>query len=110
MARVLIGWELGANRGHISRIAPVAAKLRALGHEVAFALQQVDALGASRDTSIPIFQAPLWPRLLASAAAPPRGNVSTMIDILSRLGLDKPGTLAAVMSGWDAILEAWKPD
>jgi rhamnosyltransferase subunit B len=110
MARILIGWELGANRGHISRIAPVAAKLRGLGHEIAFALQQVDSLGPSRDTSIPIFQAPVWPRLLASAAAPPRGTVSTMIDILSRLGLDKPGTLAAVMSGWDAILSAWKPD
>ncbi|CAN5197659.1 hypothetical protein BH09PSE3_BH09PSE3_01320 [soil metagenome] len=110
MARILIGWELGANRGHIVRIAPVAAKLRALGHEVAFALQQVDSLGAARDTSITIFQAPVWPRLLASAAAPSRRNASTMIDILCRLGLEKPGTLAAVMSGWDAILSAWKPD
>ncbi|WP_293883211.1 glycosyl transferase-like UDP-glucuronosyltransferase [Sphingomonas sp.] len=110
MARILIGWELGANRGHIVRIAPVAAKLRSLGHDVAFALQQVDSLGLARDTSIPVFQAPLWPRLLASAAMPVRGDVSTLIDILCRLGLDKPGTLAAVMSGWDALFSAWRPD
>ncbi|AYJ86026.1 glycosyl transferase-like UDP-glucuronosyltransferase [Sphingomonas paeninsulae] len=110
MARILIGWELGANRGHVVRTAPAAAKLRALGHDVALGLQQVDSLGLSRDVTIPIFQSPVWPRLLASAAVPVWGHASTMIDILCRLGLEKPGTLSAIMSGWDAILSAWKPD
>lgn len=110
MARILIGWELGANRGHVVRIAETAERLRAEGHEVAFALQQVDSLGLSRAVGIPIFQAPVWPRLLLSAAVAQQGNASTMIDVLCRLGLDKPGTLAAIMSAWDSILSLWKPD
>src|ERR1700712_3833915 len=110
MARILIGWELGANRGHIARIAQTAGILRASGHEVALALQQVGSLGIYRDVTIPIFQAPVWPRLLLSAAVAPHGPVSTMVDILCRLGLEMPGTLAAIVSAWDAILTHWQPD
>ena len=109
MARVLIGWELGANRGHISRIAPIAEELRAQGHDVALALQQVDALGTRRDGRIALFQAPIWPGLIS------RPNheglrVSTFTDILCRLGLDRPGTLGSLIAAWDRILADWRPD
>jgi rhamnosyltransferase subunit B len=33
-----------------------------------------------------------------------------MGDILGRVGLDRPGALAAMIGGWDAILAAAKPD
>jgi rhamnosyltransferase subunit B len=33
-----------------------------------------------------------------------------MGDILARVGLDRPGALAAMIRGWDAILAAAKPD
>lgn len=108
MARVLIGWELGGNRGHLARIAPVAAMLRAAGHEVALALQHVDALGPDRDTRMILFQAPLWPGLIFPT--PLTAPVSTLTDILCRVGLDRPGVLAAMVSAWDAILAGWRPD
>lgn len=110
MARVLIGWEIGGGRGHIVRIARMIAALRGQGHEVAVALQQIDLFGPSRDTGIALFQAPVWPHLLVNRPPGPLRPASTLIDILCRLGLDRPGCLSAILSAWDAIMAAWKPD
>ncbi len=110
MARVLIGWELGANRGHAERIRLIAARLLADGHDVAVALQQTDALGLERDPRITVWQAPIWPRLLVNAAQDHARPVATMGDILGRLGLDRPGCLASLVRGWDQIFAAARPD
>ncbi len=110
MARVLIGWELGANRGHVERLRLFAARLLDDGHEVAMALQQVDSLGLERDARLSLWQAPIWPRLLVNAAQDHARPVATLGDILARLGLDRPGCLAAMIAGWDAIFAAFRPD
>jgi rhamnosyltransferase subunit B len=110
MARILIGWELGANRGHAERLRLIAARLLADGHHVALALQQLDSLGLERDTRLSLWQAPVWPRLLVNAAQDHSRPVATLGDILARLGLDRPGCLAAMITGWDAILSAVRPD
>lgn len=110
MARVLMGWELGANRGHITKILPIAERLLAEGHEVHLALQQIDSGGLNTDRRLRLWQAPVWPRLLASIARPSVTPAATMGDILSRLGLDRPGALAALVAGWDSLLAAIDPD
>lgn len=110
MARILIGWELGANRGHIERLRLIAGRLLDDGHSVAMALQQIDSLGLDRDPRIALYQAPLWPRLLVNSAQDHGRPVATMGDILARLGLDRPGCLAALIAGWDGLFASIKPD
>ena len=110
MARVLFGWELGANRGHIERLLPMARRLLDAGHEVALALQQIDCAGLERDPRITLWQAPIWPRLLINNIQDGSRRVATMGDILAQLGLDRPGCLAAMICGWDAIFAAFRPD
>jgi rhamnosyltransferase subunit B len=110
MAHVLIGWELGANRGHIETIQRIAKRLLAEGHDVAIALQRVDGAGLERDPRLSLWQAPVWPRLLGNVAPTALPDPQTMGDILARLGVGEPGTLSAMIAGWDAILGAGKPD
>jgi rhamnosyltransferase subunit B len=110
MARILFGWELGANRGHIERLLPMAHLLLDSGHEVALALQQIDSAGLERDPRITLWQAPVWPRLLINNIQDHTRRVATMGDILAQLGLDRPGCLAAIVSGWDSIFSAFQPD
>jgi hypothetical protein len=109
MAKVLIGWELGANRGHLTRMMRYAAPLQAAGHEVVIASQRIDGL-AGDGFDGRVWQAPLWPRLLAWTATTRVAVPQTMGDILARLGLDQPGMLAALIGGWEAILSAERPD
>jgi rhamnosyltransferase subunit B len=110
MARILLGWELGANRGHIERLLPITKRLLDQGHEVALALQQIDCAGLERDPRITLWQAPIWPRLLINNMQDNSRRVATMGDILAQLGLDRPGCLAAMICGWDAIFAAFRPD
>jgi rhamnosyltransferase subunit B len=110
MARILFGWELGANRGHIERLLPMARRLLDQGHQVGLALQQIDCAGLDRDPRITLWQAPIWPRLLINNLQDGSRRVATMGDILAQLGLDRPGCLAAMISGWDTIFSAFDPN
>jgi rhamnosyltransferase subunit B len=110
VARVLLGWELGAYRGHIEVLNQIAARLLGDGHHVAMAVQQVDASGISLDPRIELWQAPLWPRLLGSMGGGQGQAVVTMGDIIGRMGLDRPGCLAAMVGAWDRIIAAVQPN
>jgi rhamnosyltransferase subunit B len=109
VARVLLGWELGAGLGHAARLRGVAERLIAEGHAVAVALQRIDA--AERlPAGCQVFQAPIWPRLLGSVAPPDGTAPATLGDILYRLGLDRPESFAGLIAGWDTILKSARPD
>ncbi len=111
MSHILIGWELGAARGHIERMLRVHDALLAAGHSVDFALQRLDGVAAEH-RAIPgrVWQAPLWPRLLASTARIHARPPASLADILMRLGLGEPGGLASLVGGWEAMLAASRPD
>lgn len=109
MARILLGWELGANRGHIIRLLAVADALSDEGHEVALALQDLSLMPPGRLASFMLHQAPLWPRLLASTARRYVQAAETMGDILHRIGLDDPATLPSLITGWHSIFAAFQP-
>jgi rhamnosyltransferase subunit B len=108
MARVLLGWELGANRGHWVPLKALAKALQDDGHEVVVAAEQpaqfVDL------TDIPVLQAPIWPGLLGAAPAPGLIPPVNMADILMGLGLSVPGVLTGLIRAWEAILSHIRPD
>ena len=110
MAHVLLGWELGGNRGHALRLADLARTLRARGHRTSFALQRVDALAQADAQGDPVWQAPLTPRLLTSARRPTYGPPTGMGDILARLGMDDPGIVRAMIAAWRTLLGEVRPD
>ena len=74
------------------------------------ALQRIDAAMELVPAGATLWQAPLWPRLLVNVTRTGGAPVATMGDVLARLGLDRPDTLAALIGGWDAILTAFRPD
>lgn len=106
MARILLGWELGAGNGHTSRLLDLAALLAERGHQPLFVPQQIGPFAAHG----PTWQAPVWPRLIEALARRYPRNPETMGDALAYLGLDDPGTVAAMLQAWDRLLADTKPD
>jgi rhamnosyltransferase subunit B len=109
VARFLLGWELGANRGHLVRLARVARGLVDEGHEVTIASQRLTR-AVELPAGVALWQAPVWPRILGNVGALGGPLPNTMGDILVRLGLDEPDTLPALIQAWHAIFAAVQPD
>lgn len=105
MARILLGWELGAGSGHAVKLGAIGRILAGQGHEIVYAVQQIGAFQGAA-----VWQAPLWPAQLTTLARPAGVTPATMGDILVALGLDMPGAFAAMIGAWDRILAAVKPD
>lgn len=110
MAHVLLGWELGANRGHAVRLVALAAMLRAAGHRTSFAVQRIDALRPEDVPGCAVWQAPVTPRFLISASRAAAGPPAGMADILARVGMDDPALVAAMIRGWEQLFAAIRPD
>lgn len=109
MARILLGWELGANRGHAVRLAALARMLRAEGHEIVLAVRRLDVVHA-QIPDVPIWQAPVSPRMQAGSAAHGHGVPAGMADILARLGLDDALIVRVMIEGWRRLFSAIRPD
>ncbi len=101
---LLIGWELGGNRGHAQRIREIRRTALQMGLRVEMALQDITCLGT--DDTGGAWQAPLWPML----NRPLRGVPPTMAGVLSGVGAEKAGAVRAVIRAWDRIISAVKPD
>ena len=110
MAHVLIGWELGANRGHAVRLQMLGVALRNAGHQVSFAVQRIDALSEAEAGGSPVWQAPLTPRLLITGSRFGGTATTGLADILARLGFDDRGIVAAMIDGWHRLIAAIQPD
>lgn len=106
MARILIGWELGANTGHTVKLAGIARELIARGHEPIVAAQQIGAV----PPGLAVWQAPLWPVQLATLARVGDVAPATMGDILAILGLGDVAAMRAMIAAWDGLLRAIDPD
>jgi len=61
MAKIEFAWELGAGTGHVTTLLPIAAAMKARGHEVRFFLRDLSA-GADLEgaKAIPREGAPIW--------------------------------------------------
>jgi hypothetical protein len=109
MARILLGWELGANRGHAIRLAMLGRTLREAGHDIAFAVSRLDTMRGHDVGGATIWQAPLSSRLLAGAARVTKVPAG-MADILARIGMDDSGVVASVVAAWRQLFTAARPD
>lgn len=105
MARVLCAWEFGGDLGHIRRLIPIARELRAMGHDVVFALRDSSFLETARAQGFETFIAPLL-------RAPRTVNPSPVSfpDILSNLGFDDRLGLAGALRAWRSFYDLVAPD
>ena len=94
MAKFLVGWELGSERGHIALLEPIVEALRGRGHEVAVAVKDLGALSGSRNglRNGRVFQAPVWPTSGPTSGPtpgpqPPGPTSQTLGDDLAAAGL-----------------------
>jgi UDP:flavonoid glycosyltransferase YjiC (YdhE family) len=104
--RALIGWELGANWGHLARDLPIALALRQRGYEVLFAARDVQV--AERilgPPSIAYVQSPLPPPKLIRA--PPPANLA---EILNAQGYASAPILRGLVRSWLSLFALFKPD
>ncbi|WP_270938425.1 hypothetical protein [Falsiroseomonas oryzae] len=110
-ARILLAWEIGANRGHVAKLGAVARCLLERGHRLSFAVQQPDALRAFRAVAAAseIRQAPIWPGLLGHAGWG-TGGAATYGDLLADLGMADSGVLEYLLRAWDRLLADAAPD
>jgi len=106
MATVLLGWELGGERGHLALLEPVAQALRERGHVVHTVVKDPGAVRAGSALSQGrLLQAPAWPLPVAGgpasetvgddfvaaglgAARQAIANARAWLDLIERLGVD----------------------
>ncbi len=95
MAKVEFAWELGAHTGHVTTMLPVAAALKARGHEVRFLLREphaaADLEGAAE---IPREGAPIWSGPTINA------NPLNLGEILLNFGYHEAGPVKALIDAW----------
>ena len=110
MARVLMGWELGAGHGHAVNIMTVARALRERGHDVVLALKEVGATWTVTRGEFPIVQAPIS-RMQAIANVPGRRFLArSFADILVAHGYANPGVLEPYVRSWRSLVDLVRPD
>ncbi len=106
MSRILFAWELGANLGHLARVAPIAEQLRATGHQVLFAVRDVKSgarvLGAK---GFAFTQAPFWQRRPGPPQAP--GNHAEMLALE---GYADPASLWGMVRGWITLVQLFRAE
>jgi UDP:flavonoid glycosyltransferase YjiC (YdhE family) len=106
MSRILLGWELGMNLGHMARLQPVARRLQADGHTLLAAMR--DLQGASSffgPLGVPFVPAPHLPRALALAHKP-----GCYADILLSHGWGELEVLRGLVRAWRTLFDLFGPD
>jgi len=106
MSRILLAWELGYNLGHLSRLRPLARRLRERGHTVLVAAR--DLTGAARalaPAGIPFIQAP-------QAALESRADqiLASYADMLLHQGWGESSQLVGILHAWINLLRMFSPD
>lgn len=109
MARILVGYELGAGHGHVHRLMPVVRALEAKGHEVTFFLRNIRdnavLLARERRAVLPV------PDLVARLpGAPTPAPIATYLDIMCHSGFYRRQTLHAGILAWRTLLKQARPD
>jgi hypothetical protein len=106
MSRVLLAWELGRNLGHLSRLLPVASRLKARGHTVTVSARDLRAVGPSSvPPGIAFVQSPVLP-LVREGAQPVAGYA----DLLWSQGWSDAESLSATLKAWINLFRLWRPE
>ncbi|HLH29689.1 MAG TPA: hypothetical protein VKY31_00700, partial [Terriglobia bacterium] len=106
MSRVLLAWELGLNRGHLTRLLAIAEQLRSDGHSILVASRDVQsAASVLGPAGIPFVQAPHLP-----SGIPLSHRASGYADILLSQGWSDVSTLWGLAQAWLNLLRMCDPD
>ncbi len=105
MARILFGWELGGNYGHVARFVPTARELIARGHEIVMVLRNPrSAAGLVDDLPIRVYGAPMVHQ------ARPGLHVRSWTHILEWAGLRETAGLRMALVAWRELIGLLAPD
>lgn len=66
MSRILLVWQLGGNLGHITRLRTLGRSLRARGHEVTFAFEDMRGAAQLIAEGFFVVQAPILRQTILS--------------------------------------------
>lgn len=106
MARIAFAWELGGGLGHIGKIAPIARRFTALGHEVTAVLRDAAKARTTLERlGVGVLDAPALRGL-----RPIVGHVDSYADMLLHQGWGDPAALAAMLADWRDVLVRVRPD
>lgn len=104
--KVLLTWELGLNYGHLTRLLPVAQRLKAQGDSVLAAVRDLHAASVVfRPAGIPFLQAPHLPGGLTLGH-----RASGYADILLSQGWADREALAGLVEAWVNLFRLTRPD
>jgi UDP:flavonoid glycosyltransferase YjiC (YdhE family) len=104
--RVLLGWELGLNYGHLTRLLPIAKRLKADGHVVLVAVRDIEtAARVFGPRDIPFVQAPYLPKGIPLDHRP-----TGYADILLSQGWSDRSSLWGLTQGWLNLYRLFQPD
>jgi len=108
MARILIGWELGAGLGHVSRLRKIARALAERGHHPIFAVRNlVESWSLLKDDGFTVVQAPMPNASPRSVKSPWRA--AGLSDIFVMQGFDRPGDIYPVVMAWQHLFDLYRP-
>lgn len=102
--RVLFGWELGDNLGHLASFAPVARGLSERGAEVHLVVKQLNGVDRFFPDHPPVHSAPRWKP--EGHQGPPQDYA----EVLQRFGYREEASLGLLMRAWDSLLCSIDPD
>jgi hypothetical protein len=109
-ARVLLAYEFGAGRTHVSHLLSVAGRLREAGVECLATLYDLRSAPEWEAQGIPVVQNYLWPGWKRWAPhdddRPDRG----FVDILGNLGFGRADAVAGAMAHYDGLFTLFRPD
>jgi UDP:flavonoid glycosyltransferase YjiC (YdhE family) len=106
VSRILLTWELGLNLGHLTRLLPLAQRLRADGHAVLVASRDMQAAATILGPAgVPFVQAPHLP-----TGIPLAHRATGYADILLSQGWSDRSALWGLTQGWVNLLRMFNPD
>jgi rhamnosyltransferase subunit B len=105
MARILLGWELGNGIGYARRLAAIAGRLAAQGHEPVLALRDPKALA---DPVHSVVQAPVVVGRLRPGTQSflPAG----FADLIACNGFGFADHLSEILKGWRSLIDQVRPE
>jgi UDP:flavonoid glycosyltransferase YjiC (YdhE family) len=107
MPRFLLCWEFGGGLGHAGRFQPLTQELLRRGHEVDLVLREVvHTRSLLRDLGVRTLQAPMW---MHQTVGVPNPTIS-LTEILMGNGYLRAETLAALVAGWQSLMDLCRPD
>lgn len=105
MSRVLLAWEYGDHLGHLSKLLPLAMRLKGRGHEVLVVARNVMlATEVLAPAGIRFVQAPVDLRVRADVQRP-----QSYADVLLMQGWDHPSRLWGLVQAWGNLLTLFRP-